>query len=124
MNYIRFAGPANSVTKLVSLYRPVQTPPPAISTGAGNNPILLWAQSGSHTPSTRFLSGGLYPADEATVTTEGGGDWLTATFTKDSSGAPGVLIAANAGNLPAGVYRGTSPCLRQPTRSTCRPRPL
>ncbi len=107
LNYVRIAGPANSVTKLVSLYRPIKTPPRAISTTAGGAPVLLWAQAGSITPSSRFLSAGPYPANAATITTESGGDWLTAGFTKDSAGASGVLIAAKAQDLPAGVYRGS-----------------
>lgn len=107
VNSIRIAGPANSLVRLVSLYLPWKAPAQEITTSAGRDPVRFWIESGSETASTRFLGTGTYNPDLVRVRTESGGEWLAAALTKDSNGARGIQVSAQAATLPAGVYRGS-----------------
>ncbi|MGJ5819792.1 hypothetical protein [Paludibaculum fermentans] len=106
LNYVRIVGPANGVARLAGLYLPSQPVTPAITTSAGGNPVMFWLEAGSSMPSTRFLSTGPNPPDKVSIDTEDSGEWLSAALATGPTGAKGVLIAADATALPAGVYRG------------------
>lgn len=105
VNEFTVTGPANRVTKRVVLRRPDQQPPPAIYTSSRGEPVTLWVRAGTGTPVTRFLSAGP-SADTLAVTTEDGGNWLTAEIGRDSSGAAGVKLILNPSGLSVGAYRG------------------
>lgn len=107
VNSIRIAGPANGLVRLASLYLPWKAPVQEITTSAGRDPVRFWMESGSETGATRFLGTGIYSPDLVRVSTENGGEWLTAVLTQDSNGARGIQVSAQAAALPAGVYRGS-----------------
>lgn len=107
VNSIRVAGPVNSLLRLASLYLPWQAPVQEITTSAGRDPVRFWLESGSETALTRFLGTGTYSPDLVRVSTESGGEWLTVVLTRDSTGAKGIQVSAQAAALPVGVYRGS-----------------
>ena len=99
IGYVTIAGPANSVTRLVSLFR---REAPALTTSAGLAPLTFWAKAGSANPDTRFISVSPIFPDTIRVATDDGGDWLTTPVRASS-----IILTVNPSGLGPGDYHGT-----------------
>ena len=97
LNYITISGPANSVTRTVMLSRR-QNPVLYTSTPG---PLTFWIKAGATTSATRLLTVSPYVPDTATVITDSGGNWLSASI------AGGLSVSVDPSGLDVGTYHGT-----------------